>query len=58
MTPDLSRRIAAAFFAGRPTQAERDLLINAAAVRSVQSAEDLPTKAHSLLLALEARGAA
>lgn len=55
MTPDLSRRIGRAFTFGHATPTERDVLIKAAADRTVQSADDLPTKAHSLLLALEAR---
>lgn len=55
MTPDLSRRIGRAFTFGHATPAERDVLIKATADRAVQSADDLPTKAHSLLLALEAR---
>ena len=55
MTPDLSRRIGRAFTFGHATPTERDVLIAAVADRTVQTAADLPTKAHSLLLALEAR---
>lgn len=55
MTPDLSRRIGRAFTFGHATPAERNVLIKAVAPRAVQTVDDLPTKAHSLLLALEAR---
>lgn len=58
MTPDLSRRIGRAFTYGHATPAERDVLTKAAADRTVETADDLPTKAHSLLLALEARAVA
>lgn len=55
MTPDLSRRIGRAFTYGAATPTERELLITAAVQPGVDTADDLPTKAHSLLLALEQR---
>jgi hypothetical protein len=53
MTPDLSRRVAAAFLAGRATPAERDLL-RAAAV-DAETVAQLPEQARALLRDLESR---
>jgi hypothetical protein len=55
MTPDLSRRIARAFYIGEAEPAERGLLIAAAGPAGVRTIDDLPEQARALLLDLEQR---
>lgn len=56
MTPELSRRISAAFLRGAATLEERDVLRTAAGPSQVRTADDLPKDARALLRDLETRG--
>lgn len=56
MTPELSRRVAAAFEYGNATIEERDTLRHAVSVAGVDDVDDLPSDTRELLLSLERRG--
>lgn len=53
MTPELSRRVAAALQRGEPTREERDLLLDSVTRRGVGTVEDMPPRARALLTRLE-----
>jgi hypothetical protein len=55
MSPYLSRRLAKAFYRGRASMAEADLLVAAAGPPGVRSIDDLPPSAAALLRDLVTR---
>lgn len=54
MSPQLSRRLAAAFAVGFPTPSERERVIEAAQPRRVRTFDDLPDEIRRLVASLEA----
>lgn len=54
MSPDLSRRLAAAFAVGFPSAAERQRVLEAARSARVRTVTDLPAEIRRLVVRLEA----